>query len=130
MTCAPATNLLPVIVNVYAPAAKLVGLTLPRTGVAFHSVTSLVAVVLASAAETSSIVIALGLGTVAGAVYTPFELIVPIVAFPATIPFTDQVTPLFVVPVTVAVKGCVAPARTLAAVGVMLTVIPGGGGGD
>jgi hypothetical protein len=68
MTCAPPTNLLPVIVNMYAPAAKLVGLTLLTMGVAFHSVTSLDAVALASAAETASTVIAFGLGTVAGAV--------------------------------------------------------------
>jgi energy-converting hydrogenase Eha subunit C len=68
MTCAPLTNLLPVTVNVYAPAAKLVGLTLLTTGVAFHSVTSLDAVALASATETASTVIVFGLGTVAGAV--------------------------------------------------------------
>jgi hypothetical protein len=50
------------------------------------------------------------------------------VAFPPASPFTDQLTPSLVVPVTVALKGCVAPDRTLAAVGVMLIEIPGGGG--
>lgn len=54
---------------------------------------------------------------------------VPLAAFPPATPFTDQLTAPFVVPLTVAVNGWVAPARTLAAVGVMLTVISGGGGG-
>ena len=34
----------------------------------------------------------LGVGTVAGVVYKPCELIVPTVAFPPTIPLTDHVS--------------------------------------
>lgn len=66
-TCAPLTNLLPVTVSVKAPLAKLMGITLLMAGVAFHSVTSLEAFALASAAETASMVIALGVGNVDGA---------------------------------------------------------------
>lgn len=127
-TCAPFTNLLPVTVIVYEPTVKLPGLTLLSTGVGFHRVRSLEPLALASAMDTASTVIVFGFGTVAGAVYTPLEAIVPSAAFPPTTPFTDQLTLSFVVPVTVAVKGCVAPARTFAAVGTTLTEIPGGGG--
>ena len=42
-------------------------------------------------------------GTVAGAEYRPVAVIVPSVAFPPTIPFTCQVTAVFVKPLTVAV---------------------------
>jgi hypothetical protein len=45
-----------------------------------------------------------GLGTAAGAVYSPLALMVPIVLFPPGTPFTDQVTPVFEVPVTVAMN--------------------------
>jgi len=45
-----------------------------------------------------------GLGTCAGAVYTPEALIVPVVAVPPTRPFTCHWTAVFVVPVTVSVK--------------------------
>jgi hypothetical protein len=41
-------------------------------------------------------VIVFGVGRMAGAVYIPFASIVPTVALPPTIEFTDQVTPLFV----------------------------------
>jgi hypothetical protein len=49
-----------------------------------------------------------GLGGVAGAVYSPLVEIVPTVEFPPVTPFTDQVTPVLVVFVTVAVN-CWAP---------------------
>ena len=68
MTCAPLTNWLPVKVSVYAPVAKLAGLTLLNTGVAFHSVTSLVALALESATEAALIAIVFGLVGTAGAV--------------------------------------------------------------
>jgi hypothetical protein len=41
--------------------------------------------------------------------------------------FTCQVTEVFVVPVTVAVKACVLPALTLEEVGATATLITGGG---
>jgi len=47
---------------------------------------------------------------------------VPTVALPPAIPFTLQVTAVFVVPVTVAVNCCVAPVTTEALVGLTLTV--------
>lgn len=68
ITCAPFTNWLPVTVSVYAPAVKLAGLTLLNTGVAFHSVTSLVPLALESAIDAALIVIVFGLVGAAGAV--------------------------------------------------------------
>jgi hypothetical protein len=49
------------------------------------------------------------LGTVAGAMYKPAALIVPTVLFPPVVPFTCQVTAVFDVFVTAAVKCCVRP---------------------
>jgi hypothetical protein len=63
-----------------------------------------------------------------GAVYNPPVLTVPTVLFPPFTPSTDQVTAVFVVPVTVAVNCCVPPSATIAVVGEMVTVIVGGGG--
>ena len=56
---------------------------------------------------------------VAGAVYIPVLEIVP--------PVADQVTDVFVLPVTVAVNCWVAPVCTDAEVGLMLTTTGGGG---
>src|SRR5271156_3314102 len=126
-TCAPLTNLLPVSVSEDAPAVNVAGLTLLSTGVSFHSVTSLVPFALESAADVALMVIVFGFVRTAGAVYRPAFVISPRVAFPPTTPFTDQVTLWFVVPLTAAVNGCPAPARTFAAVGVTLTAICAGG---
>jgi hypothetical protein len=52
-------------------------------------------------------------------VYRPLLEIVP--------PLADQVTELFVLPVTVAVNCCVVPVCSDAEVGLMLTVTGGGG---
>ena len=73
-------------------------------------------------------VTAAGLGSTAGAVYTP-ETIVPRLALPPAIPFTLHVTALLLLPVTVAVNGCELPSRTLEAPGVTLTVTGGAGVG-
>ena len=54
-------------------------------------------------------------------------MIVPVDALPPVTPFTCQVTDEFDVPVTVAVKACVDPARTVAGFGVTVTVMLGGG---
>jgi len=56
-------------------------------------------------------------GTFAGAVYKPDELIVPMLAALADVLLTCQVTAVFVVPETVAVNCCVWPVRTLAVAG-------------
>jgi hypothetical protein len=50
-------------------------------------------------------------------------------ALPPATPFTLQVTVVFVVLVTVALKFCMFPNKTEALVGVMVTVMEGGGGG-
>jgi hypothetical protein len=61
-----------------------------------------------SAALVALTVTEAGLGAVAGALYSPLVVIVPTVEFPPVTPFTDQVTPVVVVFVTVAVN-CWAP---------------------
>jgi hypothetical protein len=53
-------------------------------------------------------------------------VIVPTVAFPPATPFTDHVTAVFAVFVTVAVNCCVAPTATLGAAGATVTPIAGG----
>jgi hypothetical protein len=106
------------------------GLTLLRDGVGFHKVTELVAVALESAAAVPVIVMLLEFGRLVGAEYMPAVEIVPVEALPPPTPFTDQFTVLFALPVTIAVKGCVEPARTLAIPGAMLMeVLAGDGGG-
>ena len=54
--------------------------------------TLLLALALESAAATALIANVLGFGRLAGAVYTPDALIVPNVALPPGIAFTDQFT--------------------------------------
>jgi hypothetical protein len=74
------------------------------------------------AAAIAVMVTPVGLGIVAGAVYAPNDVIVPIVEFPPATLFTCQDTLVFVLPVTVAWKVCVVPAGTIAAAGVTATV--------
>ena len=68
-----------------------------------------------------------------GAVYSPaplpMEMIVPTEPLPPAIPFTAQVTPVFVALLTAAVKLCVAPSNTEPVGGETATEIVGGGGG-
>jgi len=67
-----------------------------------------------------------GVGTAAGAVYTPVAgVTVPSMESPFSTPLTVQVTAVFAVPVTVGVKVCVAPTNTLAVVGEMDTTTAG-----
>jgi hypothetical protein len=61
-----------------------------------------------------------GFGTAAGAVYRPDVEIVPFKAPPST----DQVTAVFVVPVTVAANCCVSPSPTDAVPGATVTTTP------
>jgi len=63
----------------------------------------------------------LGEGGTGGAVYRPPASIVPREAFPPTIPFTDQVTAWFELPVTVAAKLCVCPTNTVGLEGATAT---------
>ena len=76
----------------------------------------------ASSALVAVTVIVFGVGRIAGAVYIPFASIVPTVALPPAIEFTDHVTVLFAMPLTVAANASFAPARIVAVEGV--TVIP------
>jgi hypothetical protein len=121
-TSAPLTNPLPFTVIANAPAGTDVGAMLVRTGTGFCNVTALLPVAVASAKLTARTVTVLELGTKAGAVYRPAELIVPVNAPPPATPFTCQVTEVFDDPVTVALKDFVAPARTFALAGEIVTV--------
>jgi hypothetical protein len=102
---------------------------LVSTGTGFCNVTALLPVAVASAELTARTVTVLELGTIAGAVYTPDELIVPVAALPSATPFTCQVTAVFDDPATVALNDFVAPARTFALAGetVTVTLDPEGG---
>jgi hypothetical protein len=128
-TSAPLTKSLPVMVIEKPPAVTDIGETLAITGVGFHSVTVLWPAALDSAALSAWMVTLFGLGRVAGAVYTPVALIVPVAARPPVTPFTCQVTLVFEAPVTVAVNGCGSPTRTVAGFGETVTETFGGTGG-
>jgi len=123
-TCAPLTNPLPSTVIAIAPAGTDVGAMPVSTGTEFCNVTALVPDAVASAELTARTVTVLEPGTVLGAVYAPDELIVPVAPLPPATPFTCHVTEVFDDPVTVALKDCVAPARTLALAGETATVTP------
>ncbi len=103
------------------------GLTDVSTGTGFCSVTALLPVFVASAALVAVTVTVFGVGRLAGAVYNPVALIVPVAALPPTAAFTDHVTVAFEFPVTAAANDCVAPARSVAVAGVTLTLVPSGG---
>ena len=94
-TVAPLTNLLPVTVSKNPPTPMLFGLIPVKTGIGFCKVTALVPCFVASAALVAAmvIVIVFGFGSVAGAVYNPCGVIIPVAAEPPATPFTDQVTP-------------------------------------
>ena len=79
-----------------------------------------------SACETAVTVTGFGLGRAAGALYKPFEEIVPTVEFPPVMLFTSQVTAVFDVPVTVAVNCCAPFAATVAGEGETLTLTMAG----
>lgn len=81
----------------------------------------------AFADKTAVTVTVAGLGMVLGAVYNPLDVIVPVAALPPGVPFTRQVTAVFVVPVTLAMNCVLAPGLSVAIAGVTVTVIGGGG---
>jgi len=128
-TCAPLTNPLPFTVIANAPAGTDVGAMPVSTSMGFCNVTALLPVALVLAELTARTATVLEPGTAFGAVYMPDELIVPVAALPPATSFTCQVTAEFDDPVTVALKDCVAPARTLALGGetVTVTLDPEGG---
>jgi hypothetical protein len=77
-----------------------------------------------SAALTAIMVTEFGLGKLAGDVYMPAELIVPVAALPPLAPFTNQFTEIFDEPVKVALNCCESPNRTLAEFGEIETLMP------
>ena len=76
-----------------------------------------------SATDTAVIVTVADEGTVAGAVYRPALEMVPTLVFPPATLLTCQVTAVLVVLVTVAVKDCVPPVWTLAALVVLEVLV-------
>jgi hypothetical protein len=75
------------------------------------------------ALETAVTVTVAGVGTCAGAVYTPEVEIVPALALPPVTPLTCQLTAVFGVFNTEAAKACVALVTTLVTLGLTLTLI-------
>jgi len=98
-----------------------------KIGAGLSTVTVALALAVVSATLVAVTVTVFGFGKVCGATYIPAELIVPAVEFPPATPFTDQVTEVLLVPVTDAVNGCPAPARTLALVVAIDMATPGAG---
>lgn len=119
---------MPFKVNVNEPVLNLVGVTLARFGVTFHSVTALDALTLEFCTEVTPTLTVFGFGNMAGATYAPVALIVPIVVLPPLMPLTVQVTFWLVALVSCAVNACDAPARTFALVGLRVMLSCGGGG--
>src|SRR5207245_600149 len=74
-----------------------------------------------SAALVAFTVTVAGLGTVAGAAYSPEVEMVPVVELPPVNPLTLQVTALLLLPVTTALNCWDAPVRSEALVGLTLT---------
>jgi hypothetical protein len=99
-TCAPATNFVPVTRSEKLPVFAEAGLIPVIVGVGFSKVTPLEPLAVVSAALVAFTITVFGAGRFAGAVYFPFESIVPTVADPPFAPFTDQDTPVLFVPVT------------------------------
>jgi hypothetical protein len=95
---------------------------LVRTGIGFQTVTELLPFTVELAQLMALTVTVLLAGTRAGAEYIPEALIVPVAEPPPVTPSTCQVTPVFDIPETVALKDCVVPARTLALEGETFTV--------
>jgi hypothetical protein len=108
--------------------ATLTGLGVTATATCCATVTEADPESAVLAAETAFTVTVAGLGIVLGAVYNPVAVIVPTVALPPVVPFTCQVTAVFVVPVTVSMNCLLAPGLTVVEAGVTVTVIGGGGG--
>ena len=98
------------------------GLTVTTTAGAV-TVTTAIPDFVESACEVAITVTVPPVGTFAGAVYKPDELMVPILGALADALLTCQVTTVFVVPETVAVNCCVWPVCTLAVAGATWTEI-------
>jgi hypothetical protein len=95
-------------------------------------VTALLPVFVASSELVAVIVIVFGVGRLAGAVYIPFASIVPVLALPPAIEFTDQFTVALGLLLTTAANDSFEPARIATAVGVTVTPLlaPSGNEGE
>jgi len=83
--------------------------------------------VLVESAFATAVTVTCNAVVVVGAVYKPEVEIVPVCALPPATPFTCQVTPVSVVPVTAAWNCCVPPAATVAEVGeIVIATVAGG----
>jgi len=102
------------------PALSDVGAMELMLGAGLLTVTVAEALRLVSAVLVAFTVTVLGEGGMAGAVYRPLTSIVPTVALPPAMLFTDQVTE-FAPPVMVEVNCCVPPVSTPAEAGETLT---------
>src|SRR5438876_896764 len=114
-----------VAVNCWVPPVATVadsGEIVMLTAVADVIVTWAEADFVASAWDTAVTVTVPGLGTTAGAVYSPELEIVPTVALPPVTPLTCQVTAVLAVFCTVAVNCWVPPIATVAEVGEIVTL--------
>src|SRR5579862_805122 len=90
-------------------------------------VTRALADLLGSACEIAFTFTVGGVGSVAGATYTPNVLMVPTLLLPPFTLLTCQVTVVFVVLMTVALNTCDDPGASVTALGDTLTEIIGGG---
>lgn len=128
-TCAPDTKFPPLIISVYEPRFVAAGVIPLSAGTGFSNVTVLEEVAALDAELVAVTVTLFGLGSEAGAVYTPAEVIVPAVDEPPGVPFTDQLTVVFELPLTAAENVSEEPARTFAVAGETTTAIaePGTG---
>ena len=123
------TNLLPFTVIVKEPVGMSVGVTALTNGIGFCNVMVALADAVLSAALVAVIVTELGFGIAAGDLYLPVESMVPTVEFPPATPLTVQLTAVFVLFATVAVRLSVSPMRTFAVPGATVTLVAGGFGG-
>lgn len=94
--------------------------------------TALLPFFVASSELVAAIVIVFGVGRLAGAVYIPFASIVPLLALPQAIEFTDQVTLALGLLLTTAANDSFDPARIVTVAGVTVTPVlaPSGNAGE
>lgn len=94
--------------------------------------TALLPFFVASSELVAVIVIVFGVGRLAGAVYIPFASIVPLLALPPAIEFTDQFTVAVGLLLTTAANDSFEPARIVTVAGVTVTpeLAPSGNAGE